>query len=277
MPITVFIDQQTGQPMADTPHGEFGMGFKPTPPTVRARFKAFRDVHPVVPSSQWQTINRRTTMGKKFILNQGRTSGCVGGASTGAMMRCREMAGYTFQRLSQGFTYSLVNGGSDNGASIGEALTALMQYGTCTEAECPYNQIYSRQMPKSFYQTALRFRIEEGYTANSWDEFCSGIALGYVGVHAVQVGRNFDSFDSNDVIGFDRGSGNHAIATDGLKQLSSGVWVLDDFNDWSTSWGQDGRMCVSQQSYDGCDQDAFLIRAVTLDPQDPTQPPPVVP
>jgi hypothetical protein len=131
-------------------------------------------------------------------------------------------------------------------------------------------------MPKSVYMTALRFRIEEGYTAHSWDEYVSGIALGFIGVHAIQVGRNFDSLDGNGVVGYDRGVGNHAIATDGLSQLPSGEWVLDDYNDWSTAWGEDGRMRVSRKSWEGCDnQDAYLIRSVTLDPQDPNQPPQV--
>ncbi len=245
----------------------------PTHPDVRARFKSFSSANPLVPRSQWAPIDRRPQFDSTYILNQRSHGSCTGFGSAGALMRARALSGQAFQTLSGSFTYSYVNGGRDQGASIGDTLDSLMQHGTCTDAECGWDMIYTRQIPDSARQTALRFKIDEGYRIDTYDEAGSATQLGFTLVYAVMVGRTFDNLDSDDIVGLDRGPGNHCVHAYGLKQSKSGLWILDSANSWDVTWGNQGRFCVTEQHWNGVQMDAYAIRVSSFDPNNPSQPP----
>lgn len=248
---------------------------KPSPdPLKRAAFPPFESAAPTVDPALWVEIDRRQDFGDQFILDQQSHGSCVGFSSAGALMRALVLAGHGFVRLSGAYTYSWINGGQDNGAQISDSLTSLMSHGTCTEAEVDWNHIYRNQIPASADTTAQRFRIEEAYKVANFAELMSGLQLGFIGVVAVQVGNTFTRLDSEGVCGFDRGSGNHAVCVDGAKKTSRG-WTPDMPNTWGLSFGQRGRGRLTQQHIEGVEQDAYIMRAVRIDPQDPNKPPAV--
>jgi hypothetical protein len=268
MTLVIYHDPVSNLPAVDIDGEMRLLAALPTPIETRLKFKQFREAHPLVPRQDWQGIDRSQVLRQDFILNQKSHGSCVGFAATGSMMRCRALAGQTFQRLSGAFVYSWINGGRDNGSSIGDSLDTLLKYGTCLESEADWDKIYPNRIPKTAYQTAYRFRCEEGYRADSFEEFMSGIQLGYIGVYAVMVGGSFDNLDGESICGFDRGSGNHAIASDGCYKSNSKGWCIDAYNSWGTNWGNNGRMRTTEQMFNSVYQDAYLIRAVTWDPLD---------
>lgn len=236
------------------------------------QFKLFREAVPIVPVSEWREIDRRNVLGGDYILDQNGHGSCVGFSSAGAIMRARALLGDGPQRLSGTFVYAHINGGRDAGAIIGDAVKVITEKGVCLESEMPPSQIYARDIPPSAYETAKRFRALECYIANTWEEITSAVQLGFIPVFAVMVGNNFTSLDSDGIAGFSNGPGNHAVTADGMKKTSRG-WVLDMPNSWGTQFGQQGRCFLTERHIMSVQQDCYVIRCATDDPQDPNKPP----
>lgn len=248
----------------------------PTPANVLRQFRPITDVMKIVPVSEYVEIKRRDVFDPNlYVIDQKSHGSCVGFAAAGALMKCRALSGQKHERLSGAYVYSFINGGQDQGASIGDALGVLINKGTCLETEVPWNKIYPRDIPSSAAETAKRFRLEEGYVVKTFEEACSAIQLGFTLEFAVMVGNNFDRLDSEGVIGFDRGPGNHAVHAFGMVKSDKWGWLLDCGNSWSTGWGDNGMFRVSKQHWDGVYQDAFALRAASTDANDPNFPPKV--
>ena len=246
----------------------------PTHPQMRRRFMPITAMIPVIPRHEWKPVDMRPVFGDEHVLSQKNHGSCTGFASTGALMKCRAMSSSNhFVKLSGSFTYSYINGGRDQGASIGDTLDSLMVHGTCTDEECPWDKIYPRQIPDSARQSAQRFKVLEGYRVETFDEAVSAILIGnFTIVYAIMVGRTFDNLDAEGVVGYDPGAGNHAVHACGLYLSKRWGMCLDGWNSWDTTWGDRGRFRSAQKHWDGVSQDAYAVRVSSLDPNAP-QPP----
>lgn len=232
---------------------------------------------PTIPRSQWAPINRRSIFpAASWILDQNGYSSCVGNGSAAALRRARYLTngGEDDVPLSPGALYAQINGGSDNGAVISDALTALQQTGTCAYSTVGESPFYTRQLPAGWQQEAARFKISQAYHCQSFDEIGTALQLGFLIVYGIMVTGSFEHFDSNGIAGYGRGPGNHCMHADGMAQVG-GQWVLDNVNSWGASWGpwQNGRCYLCEQHFLNGDQpDAFAILAATYDPKEPTPP-----
>jgi C1A family cysteine protease len=236
---------------------------------LKAAAPAFASANPVIPRSEWQPTRR--PRGGVPILNQGSHGSCVGHGSCRALMKARERTGATFVLLSPTFVYAQINGGWDRGSDPADAATTLLQTGTCTMAECGEDTIFKRGIPQSAYQTAGRFKALDIYQCHSFDESVSAWLIGFDVFDTVNVGAGFNNLDSNGVPPVAPGNGNHCVMFgDELKVTSGGTWLMEHANSWDTSWGQDGFFFMREAHYDRQpDWQAFAIRAVGVDPQDP--------
>jgi hypothetical protein len=233
--------------------------------------------NPMFPRSDWFEMNRRGA-GRAFdtIFNQGSFSSCVGNGWAGALQRARAARGATPFVLSPAFVYSLINGGRDRGAVISDGIGALTKVGTCLFSTVGQSPIYSSRMPEAARAEAARFRISDAYHCRTWDEVVSAILSGlFVPTYGMQVGSNFNRFDSHGVAGHNRGPGNHAMHADGVKKLPDGRWVIDNVNSWGTNFGDGGRCYLDEEHLfdNGNQADVCVIRAFVEDPLDPVQPP----
>jgi hypothetical protein len=236
-------------------------------PVKRAAFPPFfGDTLPSVDPSLWEEIDRRTDFGDQFILDQQNHGSCVGFSSAGALMRALVLGGHEFVKLSGAYTYSWINGGSDDGAQISDSLTSLQQHGTCLDSTVGWDSIYRNQTSKGDTE-AQRFKILEAYKVANFAELMSGLQNDFIGVVAVMVGNTFTRLDSQGVCGYDRGPGNHAVCIDGAHKLPNGAWSVDMPNSWGLSFGINGRGRLTQQHIEGVEQDAYIIRAARVDPQ----------
>lgn len=246
----------------------------PTSPEQRGKFKSIREAIPIIPESDWREIDGWSQFGDEYVLDQKSHGSCVGYSAAGSMMQARALAGQkTYQKLSGAYVYSYINGGGDNGASIGDALEAMMEHGVCLDSEANWDAIYPSRIPATARTTAQRFLLEEGYRVDSFEEAMSAVQCGFVVAHAVMVGGSFDGLDSESVIGFDHGPGNHAIRSWGAKKSAKWGWIFDGWNSWNTTWGNRGRFRSARKHWEGVQQDAYAIRVARFDPQDSNQPP----
>lgn len=239
---------------------------------LRAAFPPFFTAAPQVDPADWVELNRRQQFDDSWILDQKNHGSCVGFSCAGGLMRVRTMGGLPFVRLSGSYTYAWINRNRDEGAMISDGLESLIKYGACPELLVPWNKIYRRDMPATADNEALRNRVLEAYHADNFAELMSGIQLGFIGVGAVQVGSRFTTLNAQGVAGFDNGPGNHAVVFDGAHKLPNGEWVLDMPNSWGLMFGQQGRAYITRRHIDSVQQDCFLIRAATQDPQNPLPP-----
>ena len=262
------IEHESGLDAIEIGGEKYVLACLPTDSKIRMAFRSYQELD--LPRMAVEPISRRDFLGEMFLLNQKSNGSCVGFATAGAMMDCRALAGYTPQRLSGAFIYSYINGGRNNGASIGDALTAAQRYGTCLETEAGWDAIYPNRIPAAARETAQRFLLEEGYRIDSFSDALDAISKGFTIVYAVMVGGTFDRLDSEDVVGLDRGPGNHAVRANGIYISQKWGPCLDSRNSWG-QWGNNGWFRTSQRHFEGVQQDAFAIRSVKFDPMDPKQ------
>lgn len=280
MPL-VRMHPQTGLPMLVQDDGEIRMlGRIPDERPLRDSRPSFSSYlasvgKSLIPRSQWRTVNRRKTMGAKFITNQRNSSACVGYSDAQATSRLYYLKGYGFVRFSGMFIYAHINGNRDAGAMIGDSMIANERYGVCLESEFDYPNRYLRQIPESAKITAKRFKCRLSYTVDTFDEIGTAIQMGFVPQFPVQVGGNFGSLDSEGVCGVSNGYGNHSVHGDGTKFSSRWGWLIDQPNSWGTSWGQEGRGYLAEKHFNALRGgiDGWVHVDFIVDPQDPNPPP----
>lgn len=228
-------------------------------------------VTPRIPRTSWRNTNFRSLL--QFMFDQDGTSSCVGHGAVAALMRARAKMGLKFQRLSTCYCYAQINGGSDQGAVVGDALVQLKNGGTCLEGTVPEGMIYTRQIPKLADVEANRFKIEEAYDAPTFDDIGSLLQLDIPVAFGVQIGRAFTP-DSQGIIPGLRGSGGgHCMCAIDTVQIN-GQWYLVVQNSWGTQWGLQG-ICFMPESY-FVESDNWGVVCAKPDLQDETNPPPVL-
>lgn len=254
-------------------------------PPSQARFMAprggsFREqVSAPIPRAQWKEIDSRAKYpAAEWVYDQDGYGACVGNGSTAALRKIRRLSGMTDVRLAPGCTYAQINGGRDQGAVISDSLTALQQTGTVSAKSLGSDQDphFTRQLPSGWKNEAKRFRIEEAYHLDTFDDMATAIQLGYLIVYGMQVGNNFEAFSPDGVAGVSRGVGNHCMHADGLKKLPNGRWALDNVNSWGATWGpwKNGRCYLVEEHFaPPCQPDAYAVKTAVEDPLDPIRPP----
>lgn len=245
----------------------------PSPPELKATFASFSSANPIIPRSELRPSRRRFKNMPFF--DQGQHGSCVGNSSVKALMNARARQAMEYLLLSPCYVYGQINGGRDNGANISDAMTTLLNKGTCLETIVPQGQIYKSRNPPEADANALLHRAEECYNLENWDEILSAYALGWDICLSVRVGGNFNSLDKNGCPPVSRGMGNHAVYFGNeLKITSDGRLALGGDNSWGTNWGLHGELFIyeehiAEQEY----FDAFAIKSAIWTPGDKNAPP----
>lgn len=227
----------------------------------------------LIPRSQW-FATPEDNYGAR-ILNQGQQGSCVGhGTATAIEIQWLRQGGQPVP-FSACWVYGLINGGRDAGAVVSDAMSAVMDYGICTEAEVPPGVIQSGRFPPVARAVAAKWKVQAAYHCDSFDAIVSAILRGYTVVHGIDVGRNYANVDRNGVAPLpDWIAGGHAQCSYGLKFIG-GEPVIDTQNSWGKGFGIDG-MCRLRSAHFG---PAGRVDAFAVEVVDPTQdndfPPPM--
>jgi hypothetical protein len=264
--MSIRLHLQSGLPMHDDGQQWRVLGCLPA--TREFGLPGFAEAFPVLPENSWEET--AVDISQIPVFNQGQHGSCTGHGSVTAFTFSWLLSGQPLYVFSPTSVYARINGGKDQGAMVGDALKALQQYGTCFMEQFGEDKIYTTQMQQDAMQTATRFRVNEAYKINSWEEMCTALTMGLVVVSGLAVGQNFSNLDSNGVCPIpDRVIGGHCLAHYGLKKVG-GAWVAATRNSWGTTWGMNGNCFIQKGIYDprfGFPFDAFAIGGVLSDPQ----------
>jgi hypothetical protein len=254
-----FIDPRTGERRI--------LNFFPTP--QNHAMKAFHTIlSNAIPESDFKPFDATTIVP---IANQDGFGACVPFATICALLKRFAMKGIAVPDLSQWFFYTLVNGGRDAGASIGQAAQALVQTGTRAQSLVPYGTIrpqgYSQSaMNATAYKATLVTTVEGG----NRDAILSLVAARKTLVLDVRAGNWFDT-NSDGTVAYGRGATNHAVAVGGGLRQVSGKWQPKVTNSWDTTWGVKGIGWLTDQHLEST-TDVWCLDDVEI-PSDAPMPP----
>lgn len=189
------------------------------------------------------------------VKDQNGYGACNGHAAATIIEWARHLAGEEYVPLSAWYIYAILCNGIDRGSSIAEALTLTVDKGVCPESEVQYGIINPRRLSSQAHSAAGDFKIEIGDRLNDFDDMLVATALRRAFNFSIRAGGGFDRLDSDGVVGFSAGPGNHAVAGGfGLKKRRDGDWAIKWQNSWTTNWGMKGfawvgREHIERQSY----------------------------
>lgn len=208
------------------------------------------------------------------ILNQKRTSGCVGWSAAKLMRLLLSLVGANpVPNISPAFIYAMINGGRDGGANMYQSLKALLDIGAALEELVPDNQIFKRMISEAAYEQAKRFRLSKATRIQTFRQILSELTFGNLCSGGITVDSNFMNFvnDNGVIRRGGRKVGGHAITFIGTKRFN-GIWKVKFVNSWAESYGLRGYGYLGQEWFDG-ERDHWSAQVPSLDPQDPNMPP----
>lgn len=219
----------------------------------------------------------RHVFGDDWCKDQKNYNSCAGWASSAALERARVRRHLPRVRLSGSSIYALCNGNRDAGSVPEEVMRAMQNYGCVPEELGPIGKIYARQYSDADWAEGARYKADECYVTRDRQAFLTGLALGFDGVAAVHVARNYFTLDGRGVAYGDQGRGNHAILYDDLDVLGDGTLVMDHMGSWGLGgYGKKGRAYHTWERHLATPKNYFayyLIRSTKDDPRDTNKPP----
>lgn len=221
---------------------------------------------------------RRRFAGTKYVREQHQFGACNGWAVAGRLSRLRELRGEPYVCLSGADAYSQMNGGSDNGSALADAMKIVEANGIAPEDMVPYDRIYARQISAEARAARARFRGFTTYAVDEEAELATALYLGRVAVVAVHATNSFMRQDGDGVNLGVNGVGNHSVGADDLRVRADGTIDFDMGNSWGVdycdggytwlTWSRHLRETVRHHRF-------FVLVSTTDDPGDQSTPPKV--
>ncbi len=173
---------------------------------------------------------------------------CNGWAGASVLSKTRFLRGITDGLvLSGSYVYSWINNNEDNGSALDRGMAELLAHGAPPASLCDANQIYRKQT-QAYDDEAAKHLGLQAYAAETQQGFDSGIALGYLGVVAVQVNNAFSNYKGSGICPTGNGPGNHAIHVDDAKYVNGVLWY-HIVNNWNLTWGLRGKGWVTWSAF----------------------------
>jgi hypothetical protein len=237
------------------------LGNNPPHPDLMRGFPVYGDsaLTPLVPRSQWDGLI--AALGDTFddpflpyVHDQRDVGECNADATAAMLERQRAVQGLPFIKLSPGDLYDRINGGTDNGSTLPDAMREVMTAGIGTAATC--GLVWHRGMPAAGAAERLRFRAIEVFLCPTFDHAMSAAFEGFGLVSGIDW---MNVYNRPDAAGWlpapDFSVGGHAIlgykpaARDANKSGSARQYGIRHQNSWTAAYGIGGRMVLPESCY----------------------------
>lgn len=219
--------------------------------------------------------NARSVFGDDWIKDQGPYGSCNGWSTSAALEKSQVRRQMPHVLLSGADAYSQMNGGSDRGSTLADGMKVVTS-GIAPASLVTVNDIYSWKISAAAKAARIQHRGWNPVPADTEEEFCTGILLGFLGIIAVHVESGYDSLDSEGCPKSGNGPGNHSVHSDDLSIASDGELLIDSPNNWKVSWGDRGRCNYRWKRHlkETVKYHRFWLLLSTLDNPDGENPPP---
>lgn len=213
---------------------------------------------PLIPRSRWDELTAGFNPMKPdhpnlpYVHDQDGIGQCNCDATAAAEEFTRNVMGLNFVKLSAGDLYDRINGGSDNGSLLEDAMAAMGTDGIATAEEYG-GTLWSGRGSSRKVSAAQRslYRTPEAYLCPTFDHCYSAVLSGFAIVSGILWYDNYTTDSDGWLPSSGRGrAGGHAIF--GYKPTKNGsrygIWHQ---NSWTTSFGWGGRMVLGESLYSG--------------------------
>jgi hypothetical protein len=223
----------------------------------------------VMPQASWEPCDFSDLAPTPGL--QGNHGACVAFQCVDAVETARKIAGLGDVGLSPWHLYAQICGGRDQGANIGDALTALEKTGVCRLADCPAYTL--DEDCATYWQTiAKRYKVEEAFDCPNRASIATAIQCRFPTPLGLSVYGNFTELET---IGgkpciprpAGRLRGGHCVLGCGLDYIG-GVWrVKVATKSWGLGFGDQGCAWYTLDWLSDTYADAWAVRSVTYTEQ----------
>jgi hypothetical protein len=175
---------------------------------------------------------------------------CNMSGTAGAMEGCRAKRGLEYRKLSAGFGYGLINGGSDRGSLLEDGIAEAMETGLPTTNTVPY--LNWRLRPASAYEEAKNYRVTEAFLCPTPQHCHSAAAAGFDLILGTMWEGHYNPQGKFGRLPRPRGGGGgHAYHGFGLILDDDGSLLLPCHQSWGR-WGPfDGLFSIGEEHMRG--------------------------
>lgn len=227
---------------------------------------------PLIDRTKWKDVDLGVFLPP--MMDQDGVGACNAFTAIECTMSSRKMAGLRFVHLSPGYLYGNINGGSDNGSMLEDALAWMTENGSCESSIVPdLNWKLGRTKPAAAVTNAKQYRILESYLCPNFDALASAIQQGFFINEGLLWYDNFTPDRDGWLPASGRGkSGGHSLTGYGLahRTLANGSvqWGIRTRNHWGTQWGIGGNCIIPESLFGKAIGGYWAVRAVSSTPTD---------
>lgn len=199
---------------------------------------------PLIPRSDWKEVDLSPYL--PDVKDQDGVGACNAFAAVTALEGGRAQAGLPYVKLSPGYLYGNINGGTDQGSMLEDGMAWLIEHGTCASSvvgDLEWRK--GRQRPQAARDQEKYFRVVEAYICPSFDAIASALQQGFFIVEGLMWYDDFAPDRDGWITSGRRGGGGHALCGYGTAQRN-GNWGVRTRNSWSTQWGVNGNCVLAE-------------------------------
>ena len=202
---------------------------------------------PMIARSQWRPTDLSAYMSP--VKDQDGIGACNAFDTCYVVEGCRATQGLPRVTLSPGYLYGNINGGVDEGSLLEDAMTWMMERGTCLASTVEELDWHSQ--PAAAVAEARNYRVLEAYVCPTFDHMASAPPVRLPReCRRVVVCERHARLRRLAARARRGQSGGHAICRCSLVERS-GRWGLGGPNSWGESWGVRGYFTMPESRFDG--------------------------
>lgn len=230
------------------------------------------DASDVIPRSEWPALIAQWGEGPEdpdlpYVHDQDGIGQCNADASVGCIELARARAGLPFVKLSAADLYHRINGGSDRGSMLEDALEELKLRGVGTAATCG-TLWQGRSQVQADAAERSRFKVLEWVLLPTFDHLMSACLRRFPLNSGIMWYGNYKPDGDGWLPARGSGSpGGHAVMgyKPAMRGSQFGIWHQ---NSWTAQWGLGGKAVFPESVYGGPVGGWFALRVVTTEDGD---------